>query len=238
MGSSTSGAGAGNAAEAAAEPLSKLEKLIRANRLRRTRFHTERGELLPIAAVPDALRSARSRLTDRGDADVPWLVPSATRTLSALLAGRDAEVLELGAGRSTAWLAARAGSVLSWESDGAWAGQVREQVAARGFANVLLREVSIDDTPRELAELPSDSLDVVLIDCLESSGVKRLDLLVPAGRLLRRGGWLVLDDSDRKHLWPAAELLRGWRRERHVGIKPFPLMALETTLFQKPRAAR
>jgi predicted O-methyltransferase YrrM len=211
-----------------------LDKLIRANSQRRTRLHTQRGELLPAAAIPDALRSIRRRFASGERSDRPWMAPSAITALARLLDRTSSVVLELGSGASTTWFAERAARVESWESEPDWAAEVREQLIRRSLANVELRTVAIDETPRALGAGPTERFDVVVVDCLESANVTRLDCVRAAARLVRPGGCLVLDDSDRPHLQPAPTLLPDWLAERYLGIKPTPLMAVETTLFRRP----
>lgn len=214
--------------------MNKLQKLIRANELRRTRFHTERGELLPASAVGDAVRSAMRRAGMGPQDPVPWLVPSAVTALSDLLDPRRSRILELGAGTSTLWFAPRVASVLSWEADPAWADAVRRKLADAALTHVTVRDIAIDEMVAAMADEPREHFDVVVVDCLETPRTKRLDLLEPGAGLVRPGGRLVLDDSDRRHLWPAPERLSGWQVDRHIGIKQFPLMAVETTIFRKP----
>ena len=215
-----------------------LERAIRANRLRPTRFHTERGELLPLRAVPDAMNSIRRRATGKSMWEEPWMVPSAVRALSRVLDSEEASVLELGSGASTMWFAARAKDVVSFEANRDWAQKLRHTLSAGAVDNVSLREVRIDETPAALRQLRPDSFDAVVIDCSESAGVDRLDCLAAAAPLVRPGGVLVLDDSDRERLRRAPSMISGWRVERHVGMKPFPLMVLETTLFWRPDGVR
>jgi hypothetical protein len=215
------------------EQLHGVSRFLRAGGHRRTRFHTERGDLLPVTAVPELFRSVRNRFRRRQGSFTPWMVDSAVRDLDRRV-GAHPRVLEVGSGYSTLWWAHRAREVTSLEASSAWAADLREQLRAEALANVSLVEVSIANTLQALADFLDGSFDVVVVDCAEAPGVSRLDVVKASERLVAAGGFLVLDDSDRNHLWPADSQLIGWTRSRHVGVKPSPLMAVETTLYQRP----
>lgn len=216
--------------------LSGLAKIIRANDQRKTRFHTERGELLPPSAVPVVARTVARRVRGGVPPEVPWIASSAVTALDGAI-GPSWNVLELGCGSSTTWLARRSGHVTSFESDPEWAEQTRAALALAGLRNVSLVEISVDAIPSEIVRRAEEQFHLVTIDCHETASVTRLDCLRAAAPFVRDGGCLVLDDSDRRHLRTAPEILEGWRAERHIGMKQFPLMAIETTIFAKPRAS-
>jgi predicted O-methyltransferase YrrM len=161
------------------------------------------------------------------------MIPSAVAALERRL-GTASRVLELGAGSSTSWLAERVAEVVSYEADAAWAAGVDAALAREGHRNVTILQVPVDDTPAALRESAGEAFDVVIVDCYETPRVTRLDCLVAAAPLVGRRGCLVLDDSDRVQLRDAPAHLPGWRVERHVGMKQFPLMATETSLFWRP----
>ncbi len=113
----------------------------------------------------------------------PWLHPEAVKYLEELLQP-DWSVLEHGAGGSTLWLAARAAKVVTVEHDQLWAMKVRELAPT----NVTL-----------LTQLPAKTLepydyDLFLIDGERS---ERGECLDRASMLVKRGGWVVLDNANR-----------------------------------------
>ncbi len=63
------------------------------------------------------------RRWERRHPEAPWLVGEAVDLLTTWLRPSDV-VVEFGSGRSTLWLAERAGSVISVEHDVAWAERV------------------------------------------------------------------------------------------------------------------
>ena len=61
-----------------------------------------------------------------------------------------------------------------------------------------------------------------------------MSAVTPVSRVVKPGGYLLLDDSDR--YVTAADLLPGWPTEHFVGVKPRPLIATSTSLYRRPSA--
>jgi ubiquinone/menaquinone biosynthesis C-methylase UbiE len=196
------------------------------------RFHTARGPmgLAGWLRYPAAwLRATSGRTPER-----PWIVPAAIGWLGRRIRP-DWTVLELGSGRSTVWFARRAGRVISLEDNEHWYPRTRERLDAADLENVDLRLRPVEDFPREVASLPDDSFDLVVVDFLEAPAVSRLDALKPAMKTVAPGGYLLLDDSDRPGYADAFELLAGWHERRFVGVKDEWPEACETTIFRRPK---
>jgi len=164
----------------------------------------------------------------------PWIVPSAIGWLRRRIRS-DWSVLELGAGRSTIWLAQRAGRVVSFEDNEFWVDHIRGRLVELGLEGVKLRHLPVDRFAGELGALPKASFHLVVLDFLESPEVPRVDALEPAMRRVRPGGYLLLDDSDRPGYAVADELLAGWKRRRFTGVKDGWPEVCETTIFRRPR---
>ena len=197
---------------------------------RASRFHTARGPM-PISGwihYPAAWWTARRGLTP----DRPWIVPAAIGWLRRRIR-RDWSILELGAGRSTAWLARRAGRVLSFEDNEFWFELARTRLAQDGLMNVDLRLRPVKEFPGEVGALPADAFDLAVVNFLESPQVTRIDCLKPAMKKVRPGGYLLLDDSDRRGYAQAYGLLAGWRVRRFTGVKDEWPEACETTIFRR-----
>jgi predicted O-methyltransferase YrrM len=195
------------------------------------RFHTARGPmgLSGWLRYPAAwLRAKTGKVPER-----PWIVPAAIGWLRRRIRS-DWSILELGSGRSTVWFARRAGCVLSFEDDERWTGWTRERLAAARLQNVDLRLRPIEDLPKAVEALPDEDFDLVVVDFLEAPNVTRVDLVKPALKKVKRGGLLLLDDSDRPGYAEAYELLAGWKERRFVGIKDEWPEACETTIFRRP----
>ena len=199
--------------------------------LRASRFHTARGPMPPSAWI--RLPTARLRARRGHTPERPWIVPAAIGWLRRRIRP-NWRVLELGAGRSTVWLARRAGAVLSFEDDERWLGWTRERLAQLGTTNVELREMAVERFASEVARLPDDAFDLILVDFLESPRADRGEAVRAALTKVRPRGHLLLDDSDRPAYSPAFELLSGWRAKRFAGVKDGWPQAVETTVFRRP----
>jgi predicted O-methyltransferase YrrM len=193
---------------------------------------------MPLSAwlrLPAArLRARRGRTPER-----PWIVPSAIGWLArrmwlARRARRPWRVMELGAGRSTPWLARRAGSVLSFEDDPHWLRRARERLDQDGIGRAELRELPVEELCGAIRSLPDRAYDLVVVDFLESPRADRVDAVREARSKVRPGGYLLLDDSDRPAYSEAFELLAGWRQRRFAGVKDGWPQAVETTVFRRP----
>src|SRR4051794_26426455 len=123
--------------------MNRLQKAIKATETRPTRFHTERGEPIPLSALRDVPASLRLRLTG-ATPEFPWMAPTAVSQLARLMRP-DWHVLEFGSGTSTAWYAERTGRVTSLEHNAEWLAIVRRRLDARGIENAVLRHVPIGE---------------------------------------------------------------------------------------------
>jgi SAM-dependent methyltransferase len=151
----------------------------------------------------------------------PWIVPSAVRRLDQITRP-NWRVLELGSGYSTAWLKSRVGELVSCETDASWCEELRQKVDAD------IRLMQIEQVPAFLESQTPQSYDLVFVDC---SG-DRLRLLPRASELVKPGGFLLLDNSERYPL--ARGLLPGWSVDVFVGALPRPFCASETSIFRRP----
>lgn len=201
---------------------------------RESRFHTRRGHmgLRGWLRYPAIRWHHRHKTPDR-----PWLVPAAVGWLRRRIRS-DWTVLELGSGRSTAWLARRCGRLISFEDNTDWHELVVQKIAGEGLDNAELRLLAIEQFVPAISELPDASLDMVLLDFLEAPTVTRNDAVEVLRAKVRPGGLLVLDDSDRPGYARSYELLAGWRERRFSGLKDDWHEACETTVFRRPGARR
>lgn len=115
---------------------------------------------------------------------VPWLAPAAIAKLSEIIRPED-RVLEYGSGGSTIWFSQKAAQVVAYESNRDW----KNAVEARGLQNVTFR------FPCYLPEEPPRSFDLILID--GDPVQMRAAWLDAATEIIRPGGWIVLDNSNR-----------------------------------------
>jgi hypothetical protein len=200
--------------------MTRLQKLLHASPGRKSRFHTERGELMPADAWMRLPLTILERFV-AADKQRPWIVPSAIAALERIVK-KGWLVLEVGAGASTVWWEKRVASLVSLETDDVWAEQLRKKIRSE------LRVVQSGELAGEMTSMVSESFDIAVID---NSG-DRMSPLRVATNLVKPGGWILLDNSDRYPL--ADEILAGWAVSRFIGLPPKPLTAQETSLYQKP----
>jgi hypothetical protein len=159
---------------------------------------------------------------DRNGEPIPWYTDSALEWLGPRISAADT-VFEYGAGHSTPWYSHRAKHVVSVEHDANWLEQVRPLVAA---GTLLLHRPSSGTEAssqgesryfRSIEEFPACSFDVIVID-----GVERVQCAQVAPSRLRKGGIIVLDNSDWPILREAVEILHnyGFGRIDFYGFVP------------------
>jgi hypothetical protein len=206
---------------------------------------------LPYAAAwVESLRFRGSPL----NAQIPNWPYSATRYLEKRLRRR-AVVFEYGGGGSTLWLAQRVGRLTTIEHDAGWFTRIEQALTTTGLTNcvVLLREPrgtavpprvpgsggidygsnrclgSFEEYVQAIDSFPDDSFDLVLVD-----GRSRAACLHHAAPKVRRGGLLILDDSNRECYQTAMKRLHSWVRKDFCGVKPFRTKLGYTTCWIKP----
>ncbi|MDP9187817.1 MAG: class I SAM-dependent methyltransferase [Actinomycetota bacterium] len=198
---------------------------------RASRHHTARGPMGLAGRI--RLPAARLRARFGRTPERPWIVPQAVGWLGRRMRP-DWNVVELGSGRSTVWLGRRAARVIAYEDDESWLARARNMVAAADLENVEIRQLPVTDFAGEVAALEDGSLDLLVIDFLESPEAERVSS-VRAGRAkVRPGVYLLLDDSDRPSYAAAYELLAGWPERRFTGVKDEWPEACETAIFRRP----
>lgn len=130
----------------------------------------------------------------------PWLTPAMVDILETWLKPDD-RGLEWGAGRSTAWFAARMGHLTSIEDNAEWMTKVQDMLRKRGLSQkVTLHAAPIPPGERgaqaryvRLAEtIAPESLDFCLVD-----GDLRDHCALAGLGLLKPGGLIVVDNVER-----------------------------------------
>lgn len=179
-------------------------------------------------AVPAIFARVRKRTEPR-----PWIVPAAVDFLEERIAS-DWHIFEFGSGLSTIWLSERAGRLVSIEHNERWFRTVSEQITRGHIANCELVFVPLESFGNYLADFEDESFEMILVDADERMEGERLVHLACATAKVKRGGYLMLDDSDRLAYRQADEMLAGWQRSRFVGVKPYPFVATETTVYRRP----
>ncbi len=123
-------------------------------------------------------------------------------------------VLEFGAGWSTLWLAERAYSLLSVETDIKWFRSITEELMASGLRHASIR-FARPEIYRKAITASDGKFDIVLVDGLEST---RFDAAIIGWDALRQGGWLLFDDAQRAKHRCAVEWLKDAARDSGISL--------------------
>jgi predicted O-methyltransferase YrrM len=168
------------------------------------------------------------------DQPVPWMTPAAVDILHLILTP-DLKGFEFGSGRSTLFIAARAGELTSLEHNEEWYTHIREELTKRNLAHVhyFLQPQQNDPAkttaypknnyinyvmPRVPAtcftqyytfidQYPDEAFDFIIVD-----GRARVECTQHAIPKLKRGGLLILDNAERQRYVAIHTLLRNWKK--------------------------
>ena len=151
--------------------------------------------------------------------DCPWWNVAATGKVERFLAARpDARVFEYGAGASTAWLARRAGEVISVEHHAGWHGALGPMIADHRNVTLWHRELEGDGYIGAIAEA-GGAFDLIVVD-----GRRRVECLAQAIPFLKPDGIVLFDDSARRRYRAAIAgcgLKEDWNYGRSYCV-PYP----------------
>ena len=207
--------------------MNPLSKLIRADKSRRTRFHTSNGYLcLHPAEFMRALATTVARVGVHRYSNYPWLVYSATAHIAPLVSGR--RIFEFGSGMSTLWFAERCQEVVSVESNPEWYSSIANQTRTRDNVRVIYAESKAG----YLASISQagGKFDVILVD-----GLYRRECVQLARLYLNPNGMAIVDNTDADpELSETVKTLFGDSKIRSFhGWAPGILHPNETTVVQR-----
>lgn len=164
----------------------------------------------------------------------PYITDGAQKFLTEFAPGKD--VLEFGMGGSTVWFSQSVRCLLSIEEVGSWADEVanyiesiQEKCTAIALSKVVIPNYSIIDV------LHNESFDLVLIDAKN-----RTRCAILADRLIKPGGVLILDNSDRDRYKPIFQYYKNWELHEAKQETPDPQTGLmypdwKTSWWIKPK---
>jgi predicted O-methyltransferase YrrM len=171
-----------------------LQRVIKADIQRPTRFHDLRGHPLDPASwlnIPVAVFDTSLDVAFHYRRAVPWISYRAARTLRHLIRPKW-RILEFGSGLSTIWLASRSSFVLSIESDPGWYRRVARLLDKKGLSNVQLEQRPANCVDYvAIGDVVDHTFDLALID-----GDCRDRCVEPSLRFVRADGYIYLDNTD------------------------------------------
>lgn len=150
------------------------------------------------------------------DLDLPWLCFPAARFLNQRIEP-GMRVFEWGSGASTLFFGRRGCRVVSIEHDLSWLESLDSRVREHGEVEVLPISDADEEYIRAIERFAPGTLDLVLVD-----GNRRCECLTAALSRVRRGGWLILDDSERAMYRSCLSGVpeRDWEARHFHGPKP------------------
>ncbi len=201
--------------------------------LRKSRFHTQKGEwcLSSPTQLADLAAAVGTGLLRKGFGFrpvVPWLTFPAIRFLRGRIRG-SSKVFEWGSGMSTLWFERRCAEVWAVEDDPGWCATITRR--ARKAKVVLRRGRSYIEA---IEGFPAGYFDVISVD-----GSHRVECFRRALTRLPRGGVLIVDNTDNDRtthgdLFVIDQLIEDlgseWKVHRFPGWGPGNFFAWETTV--------
>jgi hypothetical protein len=192
-----------------------------------------------------SLHGHRSPLQD----ELPWMTYGAIEWLSKHLQPH-MRLFEWGSGGSTAFFAKRVEQVVTVEHDAAWYQTVVEKLNQQGYSNTSLALIEPTSPTRSdpwyrstdprytdltfsryvgsIDQYPNEYFDIVVVD-----GRARPDCIRHAVPKIKRGGYLLLDNSERVEYEKGWDVVRHWDSLRMWGPGPYNEEPWETRVWRR-----
>ena len=175
--------------------MSLVTKIISGDKLRKSRLHDEKGnfatwENVLLHSFPAALTGIL-RLSVGYRPEKPWIAYSSIKFLENFLS-KDSRVLEFGSGMSTIWYGKHAGEVFSVEDYKPWHDKVSKIIEGKCITNITYKITEDESQYCSFMSNDKKGFDLVMVD-----GKFRSKCISNASKLVRPGGVLYLDNSDK-----------------------------------------
>lgn len=182
----------------------------------------------------------------------PWITFKAISWLEEYLKP-EMRVFEYGSGGSTVFFARRVKEVHAVEHEEMYFDMVRQALVSKGLKNCgyqlqlpralnqanveysltsctsLMegwRDCDFSEYVQSIDHFPDGCFDLVVVD-----GRSRISCLNRALRKVRRGGWIMLDNSERGQYEPGRKLLSSYRKHDFFGLVPSNLDLYQTSAW-------
>jgi predicted O-methyltransferase YrrM len=169
---------------------------------------------------------------------VPFIVYDAIKKLDELLSPSD-KVLEFGSGNSTLWFLKKKCKVTSLEHSELWYDTLNEHIEkSSDYDEEVLSNFSYhlsenENTWNRIDKMQDESFDLILVDSANQYN-NRNTCIEKSISKLKKGGWMVLDNSDHPNNWPGGvQMDDRFERIRFTGLAAMGLYVTQTSLWQK-----
>ncbi|PCJ97178.1 MAG: hypothetical protein COA50_05945 [Flavobacteriaceae bacterium] len=168
---------------------------------------------------------------------IPFIVFDAIHKFDAILSPGD-KVLEFGSGNSTLWFLEKQCRVSSFEHSTTWHKVLNEYINSTRYSEETLNHFSYHisenkTTWKHIEEMDDESFDLILVDSANEFN-NRNECIERSFPKLKKGGWMVLDNSDHPNNWPGGLYMDAmYERIRYTGFAAMGLYISQTSFWQK-----
>lgn len=178
---------------------------------------------------------------------LPWITFGAIDFLVKIIKS-DMIVFEFGSGGSTRFFAERVKELHSVESDEIWYSRVKANLSSFKNFNLVLRkgEECINQKMDFVGDEGMDSLNYFkysneimnykdqYFDLIFIDGKARNQCILNSLSKLKKGGWLIVDNSNRKSYFIKLDLIKDWEVFKSFGPALTSKRFTQTTFYKKP----
>lgn len=172
-----------------------LSKIIAGSKFRKSRLHDEKGNFVGVRRLfihaPLAVATGMLRLLLRYRVAKPWIAYDSIKMLEKHLT-KESRVLEFGSGMSTIWYSKHAGYVCSVDDHRPWFNKITARIKKDSIKNIHYQFAQSEETYSSFMSEDQKGFDLIMID-----GSCRSMCVLMASKLLKPGGVLYLDNSDK-----------------------------------------
>ena len=168
---------------------------------------------------------------------VPYLVIDAILFLNEIVKP-DMKILELGGGNSTLWFLSKDVILTTVEHSAEWANFIRRYIEEnqqlsqqKNISKFKLTVKKGQDTVDFIEQFPDFHFDLILVDSAYKY-TSRNDCISVGRRKVRRGGWMVVDNSDHPITWRGVDTLQDYKRIRFTGYTTIGWSVSQTSFWQ------
>ena len=203
--------------------------------LRFTDYEGNRPSLYSVSRLPYVMKTyLAAKQNPIMEKPVPFIVLDAIKFLAPIVKP-GTKVMEIGGGNSSLWFLEKGAELTTYEHDVDWAqmvlSRINEEPVRFNENNFSLRVMQGTQTIKDINNMEDGSFDIILIDSMNDF-TRRNECVRAAIKKIKKGGWLILDNSDNPVNWGGAELLEGKEKYKFTGYSPMALFVCQTTFWK------